>query len=186
MSLLNSEPPPFAGITILRPPRYPDARGAFFEAWQKPRFEAQGLTAEFVQDNVVTSRRGVLRGLHFQYPRAQLKLVTVLHGEVYDVVVDIRRGSPTYGRWFGLHLSADNGLQLWIEPGFAHGYQVLSGMAVLSYKCSHIYEPDDDRTVYWADPCIEIRWPLPDPLLSAKDASARRLAEFADNEIFAV
>ncbi len=178
------EPSPLAGVRVVHPPAFPDARGWFFEAWHQPRFGQHGLEANFVQDNVVTSHRNVLRGLHFQYPRAQVKLVSVLHGEVFDVVVDIRRGSPTYRQWFSVNLSALNHLQLWIEPGFAHGYQVLSESAVISYKCSHVYEPADDRTIHWADPALGIAWPVPDPLLSEKDAKARRLADFPPNEFF--
>ncbi len=176
---------PLAEVRVLRPRSYEDARGSFFEAWHRPRFEDLGLVAEFVQDNVVTSHRAVVRGLHFQAPRSQLKLVSVLHGEVFDVVVDIRRGSPTYGQWYGLALSAANRIQFWIEPGFAHGYQVLSDSAVVSYKCTHIYEPTDDRTVFWADPAIGITWPLgDDAILSTKDVAARRLAELLDNQLF--
>lgn len=173
-----------AGVKLLRPKAYLDARGSFFEAWHKPRFEEHGLAADFVQDNVVASGRGVLRGLHFQYPKAQLKLVSVLQGEVFDVVVDLRRKSPTYRRWCAFRLSSENHWQLWIEPGFAHGYQVLSESAVLSYKCSQVYDPAADRTLFWADPAIGIDWPLPDPKLSSKDSSARRLAEFSDAELF--
>jgi dTDP-4-dehydrorhamnose 3,5-epimerase len=181
---LQVEPTALAGVKLLRPQAYADARGSFFEAWHRPRFARLGLSADFVQDNVVGSRHQVLRGLHFQYPRAQLKLVSVLHGEVFDVVVDIRRGSATYGQWHGWNLSAENHLQLWIEPGFAHGYQVLSEYAVVNYKCTHVYEPADDRTVNWADPLIGINWPLPNPILSAKDQAARNLAEFPDHELF--
>lgn len=181
---LRMEDTPFDGVKIINPAAYPDTRGCFFEAWHQPRYEARGLIANFVQDNVVTSRRGVLRGLHFQYPKAQIKLVTILHGEVFDVVVDVRRHSPTYKRWFSVNLSAENHLQLWIGAGFAHGYQVLSEVAILSYKCSHVYEPSCDRTVFWADPTINILWPLPGPLLSAKDAAAPWLDKFTDNDVF--
>lgn len=183
-SPLVVEPTLFDGVRLLRQRAHADDRGWFLEAWHGPRFGRQGLSAGFVQDNVVESRRGVLRGLHFQYPRAQLKLVSVLQGEVFDVVVDIRRGSRTFGQWQGWNLSSENHLQLWIEPGYAHGYQVLSPSAVIHYKCNQAYEPADDRTLSWADPAIGIRWPLADPLLSAKDASARVLSAFSDDEIF--
>jgi dTDP-4-dehydrorhamnose 3,5-epimerase len=181
---LAVEPTPLAGVWLLKPRVYPDARGHFLESWHRPRLAAAGLQAEFVQDNVVTSRHRVLRGLHYQQPCAQVKLVTVLHGEVFDVVVDIRHGSPTFGRWFGLRLDGTAHWQLWIEPGFAHGYQVLSESAVINYKCSHIYEPSADRTISYADPAIGIQWPLGDPIVSGKDAAARPLADMARNEIF--
>ncbi len=180
--LLESTPLP--GATLLKPRIYPDNRGYFLEAWHKFRYEQLGLRADFVQDNIVTSHHRVLRGLHYQYPRAQVKLVTVLHGAVFDVVVDIRRNSPTFGQWFGVELSARNCWQLWIEPGFAHGYQVISDQAVISYKCSHVYEPADDRTLLFRDPAIGITWPLGNPILSDKDDRAKPLAEFQANEIF--
>ena len=184
LNKLQVEDTPFAGVKILHPAAYPDNRGCFFEAWQRIRYEAQGLTADFVQDNIVTSHRGVLRGLHFQYPQAQIKLVSASYGEVFDVVVDVRRHSPTYKQWLAVNLSAENHLQLWIGLGFAHGYQVLSEVAILSYKCSQVYEPSCDRTVFWADPTINIQWPLPEPVLSAKDAVAPRLDMFTDDDLF--
>ncbi len=181
---LDIQDTPLEGVRILRPQIWKDARGSFFESWQKPRFDAHGHAAPFVQDNVVTSGRGVLRGLHYQFPRAQLKFISVHHGAVFDVAVDVRAGSPTFGKWFGLELSAENHAQLWIEPGFAHGYQVLSDTAVVSYKCTEVYVPSDDRTLLWSDPQIGIRWPLENPVLSPKDAGARRLAEIPRDQLF--
>lgn len=178
------EPSDFRGVSLLKPKHYADMRGAFCEAWHRERYEKLGLVADFVQDNVVESSVGVLRGMHFQHPRSQLKLVSAAFGEIFDVVVDIRKGSPTFGKYQHWILSSTNRHQLWIEPGFAHGYQVLSEKAVVCYKCTHIYEPDDDRTLNWADPTIGIKWPLANPMTSAKDKNARNLSVFLDEDLF--
>ena len=151
-----------------------DARGTFAEIWREEDREADGLP-RFVQDNIARSRRGVIRGLHFQHPRAQAKLVTVAVGEVFDVVVDVRVGSPTFGRWNAYTLSESNGRQLYVPSGFAHGYQTLSDVSVVLYKCSDFYSPDDERTVRWDDEALGIAWPIREPLLSSRDASAPQL-----------
>jgi len=158
-----------------------DTRGWFFESWNEERFAQHGLARTFVQDNVSRSRRGVLRGLHLQHPHAQEKLVSVLHGEVFDVAVDVRRGSPTFGRWCGERLSAEAGRQLLIPAGFAHGFLVLSDEAVVSYKATERYHPESEITVAWNDPTIAVAWPVDvAPLLSDRDDAAPCLAELGD------
>jgi dTDP-4-dehydrorhamnose 3,5-epimerase len=147
-----------------------DARGTFSELWRSTEAEADGFPP-FVQDNVATSRRGVVRGLHFQNPRGQAKLVTVVAGEVFDVVVDVRAGSRTFGRWAGFLLS-ENGPQLYVPIGFAHGYQTISDRSVVAYKCSEFYSPDDEHTVRWNDDDLRINWPIRDAILSPRDAAA--------------
>ena len=170
------------GVLILEPKIFGDARGFFLESYNKRVFnEATGLAMEFVQDNHSRSARGVLRGLHYQLQQAQGKLVRVAAGEVFDVAVDLRRSSPHFGRWVGVHLSADNRRQLWVPPGFAHGFLVLSAHADFLYKTSTYYTPQFERAVVWDDPEIGIDWPeLPDGLqlqLSDKDRHAPRLAD---------
>jgi dTDP-4-dehydrorhamnose 3,5-epimerase len=166
------------GVVIIQPRVFGDARGYFKETWQRERYAAAGLALDFVQDNVSRSRRGTLRGLHFQLRHPQGKLVQVFEGEVFDVAVDVRRDSPTFGRWDGTLLSADNHRQLYIPPGFAHGFCVLSETADLFYKCSDYYHPEDERTLLWNDPGVGIDWPLEDaPLLSDKDRRGTPLAD---------
>jgi dTDP-4-dehydrorhamnose 3,5-epimerase len=154
-----------------------DARGFFFESWSHQKYAAAGLSQAFVQDNVSLSRQGILRGLHAQNPRSQGKLVQVLLGEVFDVAVDIRQGSPTFGQWSGLSLSAENKRQLWIPPGFAHGFLVVSETALFHYKCTEYYSPAEEFTLLWNDPDVAIRWPEGTPLLSAKDERGLRLKD---------
>lgn len=166
------------GLLLLEPEVFQDARGYFLEIYNKKRYRIAGITEEFVQDNLSLSCKGALRGLHFQNPRGQGKLVSVLQGEVFDVAVDIRKGSPWFGGWFGVALSARNSRQLYIPPGFAHGFQVISETALFAYKCTEIYDPDSEHIILWNDPDIGIRWPLQEPVLSGKDAGARMLAEF--------
>lgn len=168
---------PLAGILLIRPRVFRDERGSFLETWRRERYAAAGMPVDLVQDNVAVSRRGVLRGLHYQYPEPQGKLVMALQGEVFDVAVDIRRGSPHFGQWYGTVLSEENGTQLWIPEGFAHGYAVLTETAVFAYKCSRKYHPEGDAAVRWDDPAIGVDWPVADPLLSEKDATAPRLEE---------
>ena len=182
--------PPFAephadlpGLTIFRPRVLADARGDFRELYRVERYRAAGLDAAFVQDNLSRSRRGVLRGLHLQYPDPQGKLVTVVDGAVRDVAVDVRRGSPTFGRWAAIELTAENALQLWIPPGFAHGFVVLSETASLAYKCTAAYSADDELAVRWDDPALGIDWRVAAPVLSAKDAAAPTLAEIAPERL---
>lgn len=165
------------GLILIEPRVFGDDRGFFFESYNRRAFrEATGLDVEFVQDNHSKSARGVLRGLHYQIHQPQGKLVRVVQGEVFDVVVDLRRTSPTFGRWQGLVLSARNKHQLWIPPGFAHGFLTLSDTAEFLYKTTDYYAPEHERSLAWNDPQVGIRWPLEGvPLLSAKDRQASGL-----------
>lgn len=166
-------------VILLEPKVFGDDRGFFFESYNREAFKAAtGLDPDFVQDNHSRSAKGVLRGLHYQVPpRAQGKLVRVVAGEVFDVAVDIRAGSPTFGRWVGETLSGENHHQLWIPPGFAHGFMVLSERAEFLYKTTDYYSPTHERSIVWNDPDIGIDWPLAEPpIVSAKDASALPIA----------
>jgi len=165
------------GVLLVEPRIFRDHRGFFFESWSAERYRQAGIPGPFVQDNVSRSSRGVLRGLHFQNPHPQGKLVTVLEGEVFDVAVDLRVGSPTFGKWAGYYLSAENGRQLYIPEGFAHGFVVTSEFAIFSYKCTEYYRPEADRSLRWNDPEIGIEWPVEEPILSPKDAAAPLLGE---------
>ena len=165
------------GVLVIEPDVFGDERGFFFEAWNRTRYEDAGLPGNFVQDNLSFSSKGVLRGLHFQNPHPQGKLVHVLQGEVFDVAVDIRVGSPTFGRWVGVSLSSENKRQLWVPEGFAHGFVVTSETALFSYKCTDSYHREAETSVLWNDPDIGIDWPLDDPTLSNKDLAAPRLSE---------
>lgn len=156
-----------------------DERGFFMETWNAVRYGELGLPDRFVQSNVSSSAQGVLRGLHYQWPNPQGKLVSVLEGEVYDVAVDIRRGSPTFGQWTAVVLSAQNKRQMWIPEGFAHGFAVLSERALLSYMCTNVYDKAADAGVRWDDPALGIDWPVGNPSLSQKDAAAPLLAQVA-------
>jgi len=169
------------GVLVIEPRVFGDARGYFKETWQRARYDAAGVSADFVQDNLSRSRQGTLRGLHFQLRRPQGKLVQVFRGEVFDVAVDVRRGSPTFGHWHGEELSGDDFRQLWIPPGFAHGFCVLSEVAEVEYKCTEIYLPEDEMTIAWDDPHIGVAWPLDGaPALSGRDAAAAPLADWID------
>jgi dTDP-4-dehydrorhamnose 3,5-epimerase len=165
-------------VKLLTPRVFGDDRGFFLESWNAKVFAEAGLDMPFVQDNHSRSAKGVLRGLHYQLTNPQGKLVRVTQGAVFDVAVDIRRSSPHFGRWTGHVLSADNKAMLWIPPGFAHGFLVLSDSADFLYKCTTLYDPPSDRSLAWDDPEIGIAWPLDGvtPLLSAKDAAASRLS----------
>ena len=165
------------GCRIIDPQVFGDERGAFYESWNKQRWADHGLDLDCVQSNVSTSTRGVLRGLHYQWPQPQGKLVSVLEGEVYDVAVDIRRGSPDYGRWTAVVLSAENRRLLWIPEGFAHGFVVLSERAVFHYLCTAAYLREADAGIRWNDASLAIDWPVSDPGLSAKDAAAPFLSD---------
>lgn len=165
------------GVLIVEPKVFGDARGFFFETWQQNRYEAAGITGTFVQDNISFSARGVLRGLHYQNPHAQGKLVSVMQGEVFDVAVDIRVGSSTFGQWVGVFLSGENHRQLWVPPGFAHGFCVLSNTAYVIYKCTDVYSPQAEGGIIWNDPDIGIDWPLSDVQLSEKDKVYIRLRD---------
>lgn len=171
------------GCTVIEPAVFGDERGFFFETWNAARFGEHGLPTKFVQSNVSSSSRGVLRGLHYQWPNPQGKLVSVLEGEVYDVAVDIRRGSPTFGQWEAVMLSAENKRQFWIPEGFAHGFAVVSERAIFSYLCTAVYDRAADASVRWDDPAIGVDWPVSDPQLSAKDAVAPLLADIAPDRL---
>ena len=168
---------------VIEPSIFGDERGFFYEAWNAERFGRNGLPSRFVQSNVSSSSRGVLRGLHYQWPNPQGKLVSVLEGEVYDVAVDIRRGSPHFGRWTAVVLSGENKRQLWIPEGFAHGFAVLSERAVFSYLCTAVYDRAADAGIRWDDARIGIDWPIREPLLSDKDARAPFLDEVAPERL---
>ena len=165
------------GVVVLEPDVFGDKRGFFLETWNQKRYEEVGIRETFVQDNVSLSRQGIVRGLHFQNPQSQGKLVQVLSGEVLDVVVDIRVGSPTFGQWIGERLSGENHKQIYVPPGFAHGFCVVSDEVLFSYKCTDFYNPDTEHGIIWNDPDIGINWPVQEPLLSTKDASYSRLKD---------
>jgi dTDP-4-dehydrorhamnose 3,5-epimerase len=162
---------------ILEPAVFGDQRGYFYESYNKEKYAELGIYADFVQSNVSRSMRGVLRGLHYQWPNPQGKLVSVLEGEVYDVAVDIRRDSPTFGQWAGVMLTAENKRHFWVPEGFAHGFCVLSEFATFAYQCTAQYDREADAGVRWNDEAIGIDWPISEPLLSAKDAKAPFLAD---------
>lgn len=171
------------GVIIIEPKVFGDTRGYFFETWQQARYEAIGIKEKFVQDNVSFSARGVLRGLHYQKPNTQGKLVSVLQGEVFDVAVDIRVGSPNFGQWTGVLLSGENHRQLWVPPGFAHGFCVTSETAYFSYKCTDLYTPQAEGGIIWNDPDIGIEWPLVDVVLSDKDKVYTKLKDMAADKL---
>ena len=179
---MNILPTPLPGVVVIEPKVFGDARGFFMETFQAERYAEAGMPA-FVQDNLSRSRRGVLRGLHYQEPQAQGKLVYVLEGEVFDVAVDIRHGSPSFGQWHGVTLSAENKRQFYVPPGFAHGFVVTSEAALFAYKCTALYEPRFEHSIRWDDPGIGIEWPVGEPELSAKDAAAPTLDALAEGEL---
>jgi dTDP-4-dehydrorhamnose 3,5-epimerase len=174
---LNVRETTLPGVFIIEPKVLGDDRGFFMETYRTDAFRAAGIDAVFVQDNHSRSARGVLRGLHYQEPNAQGKLVRCTHGALYDVAVDIRRGSPYFGRWFGTELTESNKTMLWVPPGFAHGFCSLEDGSDLVYKCTTLYDPPADRAILWNDPDIGIKWPIASPLLSTKDAAAPRLCD---------
>jgi len=171
------------GCVVIEPAVFGDDRGFFYEAWNAERFGKHGLPTRFVQSNISSSTRGVLRGLHYQWPNPQGKLVSVLEGEVYDVAVDIRRGSPHFGRWTAVVLSAENKRQFWIPEGFAHGFAVLSERAIFSYLCTAGYDKASDAGIRWDDARIGIDWPIHEPVLSDKDARAPFLEDVAPDRL---
>jgi len=164
-------------VLLFKPKVFGDQRGYFMETFQAKRYSEAGIEALFVQDNLSFSRRGVLRGLHYQNPNPQGKLVCVLQGEVFDVAVDLRRDSPTFGHWVGEYLSAENHYQLWVPEGFAHGFCVTSDYALFAYKCTAYYDPGAEQSLLWNDPDLEIPWPVERPEVSAKDANGLRFSE---------
>jgi dTDP-4-dehydrorhamnose 3,5-epimerase len=171
------------GCLILEPQVFADARGFFYESFNRDKLSALGLDLEFVQGNVSASSRGVLRGLHYQWPNPQGKLVSVLEGEVWDVAVDIRRGSPHFGRWTAAVLNADNKRHFWIPAGFAHGFVALSERVLFTYLCTAGYDRSGDAAIRWDDPKLAIDWPVSAPLLSEKDAEAPLLGDVAPERL---
>jgi len=167
MKFIETELP---GVVVVEPEMFEDARGLFMETFHRDKYASGGIDRIFVQDNYSYSVQGTLRGLHYQFPRLQAKLVYVLSGEIYDVAVDIRRDSPSFRRWIGITLSAENRRQVFVPEGFAHGFCVISKFAQVLYKCTDFYHPEHDRGILWADPSLRIRWPIREPLLSPKDA----------------
>ncbi len=167
---------------VLEPRVFSDPRGYFVETWQRNRYSEIGMP-DFVQDNISWSRKDVLRGMHLQNPKAQGKLVSVAEGSVYDVAVDLRKGSPTFGKWHGETLDSKSGRQFYVPPGFAHGFVVLSDFAVFAYKCSDYYNPMGEFTVRWDDPEIGIEWPVESPIVSEKDAEGMRLSEIPNEKL---
>jgi dTDP-4-dehydrorhamnose 3,5-epimerase len=170
-------------ILLLQPQVFRDERGLFFENWHRHRYAEQGLPTEFAQDNISFSESGVLRGLHFQNPKGQGKLVSVLEGEIFDVAVDIRVGSPRFGQWVGVTLSSENHFQLWIPSGFAHGFYVVSPKALVSYKATDFYDRDNEATLIWNDAELKIKWPSSHPKISEKDSKGFTLNELRQTRL---
>jgi dTDP-4-dehydrorhamnose 3,5-epimerase len=168
---------PLPGVLVIEATRFRDARGWLAELWNADRYRAAGFDATFVQANISASPRGVLRGMHYQYPHPQGKLITVVSGTTWEVAVDVRAASPTFGRWYGHELSGSNGVQLWVPEGFARGFLVLSDEAVVHYSCTAIHDPSADRTLAWDDPDVGIEWPERPAVLSEKDRAAPRLRD---------
>ncbi len=176
-------PTTLRGALIIEPQVFGDARGFFYESYNKAAFEQAGIGAEFIQSNVSRSARGVLRGLHYQWPNPQGKLVSVLEGEVYDVAVDVRRGSPTFGKSAAVMLTACNHRHFWIPPGFAHGFCVVSDFATFTYQCTALYDHAADAGIRWNDAALGIDWPVSDPLLSDKDRETPLLHDVAPDRL---
>ncbi len=170
-------------VLLIKPRIFTDNRGLFFESYHLGRYHENGIPSRFVQDNISHSRQNVVRGLHYQLGKPQGKLIMVVEGAVYDVAVDIRRGSPTFGRWVGVELSSQNCLQIYIPEGFAHGFCTLSDGATVLYKCTDFYAPAEERTIRWDDPDLSIAWPVSEPILSAKDSGALTLASMPPNDL---
>ena len=167
--MLKVEKTPLEGLLIIEPPVYADSRGYFMETFQDIRYREQVAPEHFVQDNLAFSQKNVLRGLHFQIKFPQAKLLQAISGEVFDVAVDVRSGSATFGQWFGTRLSAKNRRQMYVPAGFAHGYCVISETATVIYKCSDYYHPEDEGGILWSDPQVGIEWPVEQPAVSEKD-----------------
>lgn len=182
--ILDTMQGPLAGLIIINPRVFKDDRGYFFETFQEQRYKELGIP-NFVQDNISRSQKNVLRGLHYQRPHTQGKLVSVIVGSVWDVVVDIRRSSPTFGQWFGITLSEENHTQMYIPPGFAHGFCVLSDEVIFAYKCTDFYAPKAEHGIAWNDPGLGIAWPITQPILSPKDEMYANLNEIAHDDLFA-
>lgn len=169
---MKVHPTPLSGLMVIKPRVFSDERGYFLETFRAERFQNHGLASEFVQDNHSRSTRGVLRGLHYTVRRPQIQTVTVSHGKVFDVAVDLRRNSPTFAKWFGLELDGDDPHMLYLPPGFAHGFCVLSEQADIHYKTTHVYDPSDEYTVSYRDDQIGIDWPVTNPILNDRDRAA--------------
>jgi dTDP-4-dehydrorhamnose 3,5-epimerase len=172
---------PLPGLVLIEGPVHGDLRGHFQEYYERRKFAALGIDTDFVQDNVTRSRRGTIRGLHFQNPYPQGKLIGVVQGRVYDVAVDVRRGSDNFGKWAAVELDEDDGRLFWIPPGFAHGFQALSETVTVFYKVTDYWHVDAERTIRWNDPVLEISWPIADPILSQKDAEAPLLGTLSSH-----
>lgn len=170
----------FDDVILLQPSAYEDNRGYFMEIHRQKEYQKAGINAVFVQDNLSYSHKGVIRGLHYQYPHGQAKLIQVLSGAVYDVCVDIRKNSPTFGKWFSTILSEENRHQVYLPEGFAHGFCVISHKAILVYKCSDYYNPESECGINWSDPNLKIDWPEKNPMLSDKDAKLPNLNDIPD------
>lgn len=181
MEIIKTE---FPGLTFIKPKIFGDSRGWFFESWSKERYAEIGITENFVQDNISFSTKGVLRGLHYQKPYTQGKLVFVLQGEVWDVVVDLRRSSPTFGKWEGFTLTGEDKEQLYVPPGFAHGFCVLSETVLFQYKCTDQYSPASEHGVMWNDPTLNIPWPAGNPIISEKDTRHPMFQDLTDELLF--
>ena len=164
------------GVVLIQTPVYRDPRGYFLEVWKQPKYADAGIPERFAQDNLSFSTQGVIRGLHYQNPFPQGKLVCVLQGTIYDVVVDVRLGSPTFGQWEGFTLDAEAGQQVYVPEGYAHGFAVMNQTALVLYKCTDVYQPRSEGSVLWNDPDLGISWPLANPVLSDKDRAAPCLA----------
>jgi dTDP-4-dehydrorhamnose 3,5-epimerase len=173
------------GLIVVEPKIFGDERGYFLETWSKQRYEEAGIPGDFCQDNMSYSRKGILRGLHMQNPNAQGKLVSVVQGEVLDVAVDLRRGSPTFKKWYGIILSEEKKNQMFVPKGFAHGFCVLSATAIFTYKCTDFYNPKAEICLRWDDPDIGIKWPVTAPELSARDAAGVRLKDVPESSFLA-
>jgi dTDP-4-dehydrorhamnose 3,5-epimerase len=171
------------GVLIVEPVVYKDNRGFFMETFHQKRYKKSGIHRDFIQDNLSSSVQNTLRGLHYQIKHPQAKLIQVIFGEIFDVAVDIRPGSSTFGKWTGVHLSDKNYRQLFIPEGFAHGFCVLSETTLVSYKCSDFYSPENERGILWSDPDIGIDWLIKDPILSEKDKQYPRLSELLSNQL---
>ena len=173
-------PAELAGVIVVEPDVHRDSRGYFLETYNAKKYKAGGIEGPFVQDNHSRSMAGSLRGLHLQLRRPQGKLIRVIEGEIYDVAVDVRRGSPSFGRWVGVRLSGDNFKQCYVPPGFAHGFAVVSPIAQVEYKCTDLYDPADEIGIAWNDPALAISWPVGQPFLSERDRRNPILAEVMD------
>jgi dTDP-4-dehydrorhamnose 3,5-epimerase len=180
---LKITPTDLPEVLLVEPDVHRDARGFFLETWHAEKYAGAGLDVNFIQDNHSRSQQGTLRGLHVQLAKPQGKLVRASVGEIFDVAIDIRHGSPRFGHYVGVILSAENFRQLWVPEGFAHGFCVLSEISEMQYKCTNVYDPTSERTIAWNDPAIGIEWPIEDPVLSDKDRVGHRLADCAPQDL---